>query len=315
MPRVVWLALLSLCLVAACTGPGPATSTPSATTGAITAASPSATSAPAGVAAAPSASPESSPPAVAPPNPEATTAGANPGTPLATATPQPKVVALDPGHGGPESGSVGVAPSGEPLAEKDVNLQIARKLRDRLTAAGIRVVLTRDCDCAADPEYKGGGYQGGVNRDLQARVNIANEAKADLFLSIHNNGSANASVSGTEVWYNRDRPFADRNLVFATLVHDDLLAAIRGLGHSVVDRGIRDDSEFRIFRGQAFNLYVLGPGTGSRPHPATQMPSALGESLFLTNPREVALLSQERTLDAIAEGYAQAILEYFRRYG
>ena len=80
------------------------------------------------------------------------------------------------------------------------------------------------------------------------------------------------------------------------------------------DRGIKDDAHFRIWNGRAYNIYVLGPGTGPRPHPPTKMPGVLGESLFLSNPTEAALLRQERTLDAIAQGYFQAIQEYLAKY-
>lgn len=237
---------------------------------------------------------------------------------LPTATPSPparrpagrRVIALDPGHGGPEVGAV--SPEGD-LREKDVNLQIALKLAARLRATGFAVVLTRDSDRAVSPLYRGGGYAGGLQYDLQARIDIANNAGADLFLSIHNNGGP-PGESGTEVWYNRDRPFADRNLALARLVQTHLVQAIRALGYPVRDRGIKDDSHFRVFRGRTYNIYVLGPGTGPRPHPPTQMPGVLGESLFLSHPGDAAMLRQERTLEAIAQGYHRAIQAYFQAY-
>lgn len=223
--------------------------------------------------------------------------------------PRTRTIALDPGHGGPESGA-----SAEGLVEKDVNLKIALRLADLLRAKDFRVVLTRESDEATSPEYKGGGYRGGLVYDLQARVDIANAASADLFVSIHNNGSANPRESGTEVWYNAQRAFADRNLTLAKLVQEELLKRIRALGYPAVDRGIKDDSNFRVFQGRVFNIYVLGPGTGARPHTPTQMPGVLGESLFISNPEDAAMLRQERTLHAIAEGYRDAVLAYFDRY-
>ena len=225
------------------------------------------------------------------------------------AGPRVRTIALDPGHGGPE---VGTAAPG--LVEKDVNLEIARKLADLLRAGGYRVVLTRDSDRSTSPDYRGGGYRGGLVRDLQARVDLANAVRADLFVSIHNNGSADPSQSGTEVWYDSLRTFSDRNVALARLVEAGLLNRLRALGYPAVERGIKDDINFRVFQGRTYNLYVLGPGTGPRQHVPTQMPGVLGESLFLTSPGDAAMLRRESTLDAIAAGYRDAVLAYFGLY-
>ncbi|MHB1006447.1 MAG: N-acetylmuramoyl-L-alanine amidase family protein [Chloroflexota bacterium] len=232
--------------------------------------------------------------------------------PTAASRPESKarrVVVLDPGHGGPE---VGAAAYG--LAESEVDLAIALKLADLLRAEGYAVVLTRDTDRAVDPRYTGGGYGGGLSFDVQARVDIANAAGADLFLSLHNNGSGDADQSGTEVWYNTGRTFSDRNLALARLVQANLLKRLRALGYPAVDRGIKDDSNFRIYRGQPYNIYVLGPGTGSRRHVPTEMPGVLGESLFISNAADAAILSREQGLDAIAAGYRDAIDAYFTQF-
>ncbi|MHB1417107.1 MAG: N-acetylmuramoyl-L-alanine amidase family protein [Chloroflexota bacterium] len=230
-------------------------------------------------------------------------------TPSPAGQPSKRVVVLDPGHGGPEIGA-----ATENLLEKDVNLSIALKLATLLREEGYEVVLTRDTDRAVSPLYTGGGYGGGLTNDVQARVDTANETGADLFISIHNNGSNDPGESGTEVWYNNQRTFADRNLTLANLVQEALVRHIRNLGYQSVDRGIRDDTNFRIYRGRPYNIYVLGPGTGSRQHVPTQMPGVLGESLFLSNPGDAAMLGQESTLDAIAAGYLDAITAYFAQY-
>ena len=235
-------------------------------------------------------------------------------SPRPTATGRPgekaqRVIALDPGHGGPE---VGAAANG--LVESEVDLAIALKLADLLRAEDYAVVLTRDSDRAVDPRYTGGSYSGGLTYDVQARVDIANAAGADLFLSLHNNGSGDSDQSGTEVWYNMGRTFSDRNLALARLVQANLLKRIGALGYPAVDRGIKDDSNFRIYRGQPYNIYVLGPGTGSRRHVPTAMPGVLGESLFISNAGDAAVLSREQELDAIAAGYRDAIDAYFARF-
>ena len=216
-----------------------------------------------------------------------------------------RVVAIDPGHGGREIGAT--TPNGDRL-EKNVNLAIANKLADRLRADGIQAVLTRDSDRSVLP-----GAWRGTQDDLQARVDAANAAKADLFICIHNNGGP-SSESGTEVWYNHARPFADRNLALARLVQAKLLDQLRALGYPTRDRGIKDDSHFRVVGRVSYNIYVLAPGTWPVNHPPTQMPGVLGESLFMGDPADANMLRQDRTLNAIAQGYHDAILEYFAAF-
>lgn len=217
----------------------------------------------------------------------------------------PRTIAIDPGHGGPE---VGAANGG--VVEKHVNLQIALKLTELLRASGHNVILTRDADRAVSPKYTSTRVSGGLQADLQARIDIANAARADLFICIHNNGGP-ADQSGTEVWYNRARPFAAQNQRLAELTQRSLVEHIRALGYPVRDRGIKADDRFRVINGQSYNLFVLGPNRPNQPHTPTQMPGILGESLFISNPGDVAMLRQGRTVDAIADAYRDAIVQYF----
>lgn len=223
-----------------------------------------------------------------------------------------RTIVLDPGHGGPESGAVNATYD---LKESDVNLDISQRAADLLRSAGYRVVLTREEDVATDPTYRGGGYAGGVGRDLQARIDTANAAGADLFFSVHNNGSANPEVSGTEVWYNSQRPFADRNEALPEISLDAVVGSLREAGYQTVRRGIWEDSSFRIFRGQPYNIYVLGPGTSPRrPHEPTHMPGVLVESLFLTHAGDAWALSRPEFRQAIARSYLIAVEEYFAQF-
>ena len=219
-----------------------------------------------------------------------------------------RTIALDPGHGGPETGS---APAAD-LVESRINLEIALIAAELLRDDGFQVVLTRDSDGPVSPNYTRSGVRSEVVQDLQARVDIANAAKAELFLSIHNNGAGDPAARGTEVWYNAARPFAERNLFLAEQLLEGVLRQLRAAGHPTVNRGIQDDANFRIWNGRPFNLYVLGPGPGGRP--ATAMPGALGESLFLTNPADAAALRSPRMRQAIARGYRDAVLRYLEKY-
>lgn len=91
-------------------------------------------------------------------------------------------IVLDPGHGGKDVGARGR----RGLNEKDINLDIARRVRDKLQAKGINVVMTRSKD---------------IFIELWRRVNIASNNKASLFVSIHTNAARNRTVNGIEVFY------------------------------------------------------------------------------------------------------------------
>ena len=216
------------------------------------------------------------------------------------------IVALDPGHGAAETGAIG--PDG--LREKDVNLAIARRVAVLLQEAGLWPILTRSGDSAVNAAHLDLTGDGRVTNDddLQARVDLANAAGAALLVSIHNNARVgDPAYGGTEVWYCSCRPFAADSRRFAELLDADLVAAIRTAGYPVVDRGAADDPSLRKPGG---HLYLLGPRNVRIARPS-RMPGALGESLYLSNPREEALLAQPAVLDAIARGYRDAIVAYF----
>lgn len=222
-----------------------------------------------------------------------------------------RTIVLDPGHGGPEIGAVHRDADGNPdVIEKNVNLNISLKLRDLLQKAGYRVVLTRDSDRSVSKPS--GSYS--TKDDLQARVDIANAARADLFISIHDNGSSNPDTYGTEVWYSRDRPFATRNWALAYLIQYNLLAQFQHAGIKMRDRGLKNDSNFRMENGHSYNLFVLGPSLPYQEKRPAQMPGALGESLFVSNDGDAALLRDDKTLNTIARAYFDAVESYFKLY-
>lgn len=248
--------------------------------------------------------------------PEAAPVGAEPSlgdTPAPeVSSPGVRTVAVDPGHGGAEVGAV-FAEGGQTLAEKDVNLSIALRLKSLLENAGYRVVLTRDSDRSANdpPMDRTGDGRVNARDDLQARVDIANEAGADVFVSLHNNGSNSPGESGTEVWYCKERTFGDKNYALASELQTAILASLRDVGYTSRDRGVKEDSSFRIYRGQPYNVFVLGaPRAPSHPR-ASEMPGALVESLFVSNSVEASLLQRDDVLDAIAAGCFEGIERYF----
>jgi len=220
-------------------------------------------------------------------------------------------VFLDPGHGSGDGGATSYLADSTQVREATVSLSIALKTADLLRAGGVQVVLSRE------QEYRAGSgdddnNDGRINYrdDLQWVVDAADAAKADLFVSMHHNGSANAEASGIEAYYCADRAFAEQSHKLAELVQANLMQGLRDIGYEAQDRGVKDDAwlySYRSFRG---HLYVLGPEQ-RRNHPrATTMPGVLGEALFVSNPAEAAILATENGQWAIARGYANAIVTY-----
>jgi len=249
----------------------------------------------------PTATPQATAPATVRPAPTATATPSVTPTP----TPRPRTIFLDAGHGGKDPGAVHLGSDGNAdLVEKDLNLDVARRLGALLSANGYAVVYSRSTDVLATT-FSGSSDRENRRAEVQARVDAANSARADLFISIHHNGFGDAGASGTEVYYCADRPFADKSKRLAQLTLDAILKELRGIGYQAVNRGIHDD--YGVLR-EGYHYFALGP-TSLRP---SEMPGILGEALFVTNDAEAALLNQDAARQAIARGYYQAIVAYFQ---
>ena len=103
------------------------------------------------------------------------------------------VVVIDSGHGGIDPGKVGIDGS----LEKDINLQIARRLKTYLEASDVTVVMTRDSDCGM---YKDGD-KNNKSADMKNRCSLINNAAPDLTVSIHQNSYHEESIKGGQVFY------------------------------------------------------------------------------------------------------------------
>jgi N-acetylmuramoyl-L-alanine amidase len=207
-------------------------------------------------------------------------------TPAALATPWKfgngsRIIVIDPGHGGDDYGT---AHNG--LVEKTLTIDMARRLRALLVAAGWTVLMTRDSDI--DPvsqanlaAMKADGRPNPSDRAyLQTRCDVANNVNARMFISIHVNYSPSTSVSGsTFYWYKPE---------------DQLLA--QTLEHAVIPvAGTTDDG------AQHENLYVVRHAT---------MPAVLIETAFISNPHDVELLRTPAFLQSMAQGIANGVKAY-----
>ncbi|MBV8370500.1 MAG: N-acetylmuramoyl-L-alanine amidase [Candidatus Eremiobacteraeota bacterium] len=193
----------------------------------------------------------------------------------------PKLIVLDPGHGG---GDTGTAHNG--LVEKQLTLDIAERVRALLVAQGWTVRMTRetDVDPVSQENLAKMHADGKPNADdrayLQTRCDVANNAGARFFVSIHVNSAPVESARGTTFyWYKpQDAPFA------------------QALEKAVIPlAGTQDDGT------RHENFYVVRH---------TTMPAVLIETAFVTNPGDVALLRQPSFLQNVAQGIANGIKAY-----
>ncbi len=198
-----------------------------------------------------------------------------PGTPVAGAH-----VVLDPGHGGNEPGAVG--PSG--LREKDLNLDIARRVRDRLVARGATVVLTRDAD---------------VRMTLATRGAIARSLDPLVFVSIHHNAGSvgKAATPAPELYHQLTDPQSRR---LAGLLWEELWPRLAPFG---ADWAVGDQPGARARRSVATGDDFYGVLRHSHG-----VPAVLTEAAYLSNPTEDALLNTDAFRDAEADGIAAAIV-------
>jgi N-acetylmuramoyl-L-alanine amidase len=220
-------------------------------------------------------------------------------------------VVVDPGHGGDDQGARG--PHG--LLEKNVVLDVAARVTGKLRKAGLRVVLTRDSD-----RFVG----------LEQRTSIANDARADLFVSIHANASEARAARGIETYFvsleasdDAARRLAEQeNQSFspagkAAPADGDPLFAI--LGDMIATEHLVESQEFARLALDQLLARDGAVSRGIKQAPfvvlmGVQMPAALVEIGFITNAREEQSLGQAAERERIAADLARAVLEFGRRY-
>jgi N-acetylmuramoyl-L-alanine amidase len=214
-------------------------------------------------------------------------------------------IAIDPGHGGSYDGAVGA----DGTREADINLDIGLRLARMLEGAGVKVVITRTTDDHVNepPEDRSGdGVIDGTD-ELAARPDEANSARADVFLSIHNNIAVNESVGGPSTFYFDERAFASRSARLAGLIQEAMLAALDGI--------VNGDWTPYDHGALVYPYYVLRDYDPPRLQRPTQMPGVLSEGMFLSNERELALLERPAVRAAMATAYYDALAMYLERRG
>jgi N-acetylmuramoyl-L-alanine amidase len=241
-------------------------------------------------------------------------AAAAPSAPVGPLPPPPgtprtalQTIVIDPGHGGEDAGVRGA----DGIEEKQVTLEVARRLRALVeNRLGVRVIMTRD-------EDRGLG--------LDERAAVANNSKADLFLSLHANAAPLPGIAGAEVFHLRLDPEAEvaRRSAEAAAIELPVLggatrtldlirwdlAQSRHVEASAVLAGILEDT----LRAQV----PMGPrplqDAPLRVLMGANMPAALVEMAYLTNPEQEDRARSEAFQTSVAQGLFDAILK-FRAY-
>ncbi len=212
------------------------------------------------------------------------------------------VIALDPGHGGKDPGAIGAFG----MKEKDATLKMAKLLKAKLERfKNVKVLMTREKD---------------VYVPLIKRAEMANKAKAVIFISIHMNYSRDPSVEGNEVWYfdfstdsyarrlaRRENMEPDNSKVkdaFHTVVavFDKQITTIQSKKLAeCIENHVKDDTDLRPRGVKKAELAVLA---------YTNMPAVLVETDFISNPKIAKRLNDERFLEELIEPICLGVRDY-----
>ncbi|MBP2652493.1 MAG: cwlD 2 [Firmicutes bacterium] len=181
-----------------------------------------------------------------------------------------KIVVLDPGHGGIYPGTINYR-----IRETDINLAVALKLSKKLARFGATVIMTRTRDVNLAPA------DSTLDADLQARVDVAKNSGADIFVSLHSDSVPNINLVGPASYFPKDR-----SSDLACAIQTSLINEI-----CTVDNGV-----------SPADFYVLIHN---------DVPAALIEMGYLSNLEEALCLMDNAYQNLIADGILKGIISYF----
>lgn len=188
-------------------------------------------------------------------------------------------IVVDAGHGGFDSGKVGIGN----ILEKEINLAIARKVQKNLEAAGIEVVMTRESDQGLYDENEENKKQ----QDMKKRCEMINESGADLAVSIHQNSYTEEYVCGPQVFYYET---SQKGRELAQILQETLNEKL----DIARPREIKADNTYYILK-------------------KTQIPTVIAECGFLSNMEEAEKLTSEEYQEQVAEAVCEGILQYLKK--
>jgi N-acetylmuramoyl-L-alanine amidase len=220
-------------------------------------------------------------------------------------------VVIDPGHGGQDEG----ARSSGGLVEKEVVLDVSRRLARRLRQQGLQVVMTRGSDAFVP---------------LETRTSAANDARADLFISVHANWSPDPDPRGIETYFASGRTSTDDSAMLLARRENEVFGP--GSGSKVSTDPLRalfsdmiaaeDSEDSNAFARMAREELAAVAGVAPRDVKqapfvvllGAQMPGALIEIGFLSNSDDARALRSARHRESIAMALERAVLSFGKRY-
>ena len=179
------------------------------------------------------------------------------------------IVVIDAGHGGHDPGKVGV----NNALEKDINLQIAQRVKVHLEKNGLQVIMTREDDVMEDTKLE----------DMKKRVALINEIKPEITVSIHQNSYSDAGVKGAQVFYYRNSEVSKRA---AEIMQQELRKV-----DAENTRQIKFNSDFYMLK-------------------KTEVPTIIVECGFLSNPGEAEKLISEEYQEQMAQAISSGIMTW-----
>lgn len=186
-----------------------------------------------------------------------------------------KVIYIDPGHGGADPGTIY-----KDIYEKDINLELCNKLKNKLESLGAIVYMTRYGDYDLSNNYA-------VSRkksDLNNRAKIINNSKADIYISIHLNSISSSTWSGAQVFYD---DVNEKNKEIAELMQNQL------------KEDLNTKRKVKELTNMLLNRKVIIPGI-------------LIEVGFLSNPNDRYLLQKQYYQKKVINSITTGVLKYFK---
>ena len=236
-------------------------------------------------------------------------------------------VFLDAGHGGIDPGGVGITQSGTTIYEADETLPVELDVMALLRAKGFRVVVSRTSNSTVlrlsldDVSGQLLTLQG-VYDEVAARDVCANDAKANVLVGIYYDAGASPENAGSITAYDADRSFSSANLALANLIQNDVLASMNTQGWSIPNDDVLPDTGLGSLSGDPTlgglageaaaydHLLLLGPAMAGYFTTPSEMPGAVIEPLYITDPFEGSIADSIAGQNAIAQGIASAVEQF-----
>ena len=192
------------------------------------------------------------------------------------------VVIIDAGHGGEDGGAL----SADGLCEKDINLDIAKKLCQFMTLSDYKVIMTRDDDRLL---YDKGTTGGKKHQDISNRIKIASSYENSIFVSVHQNKFPIRKYSGFQVYFSKNNPESKK---LASVIQQNVKSHLQ-------------HENKREIKMADKNIRLLD---------SVQIPAVLAECGFLSNEHEAQLLADPEYRSKIAYLIYISIISYLSEY-